>query len=416
VTPLRITYLIVFGLCVIASGFFSGSETALIGIGRERVHQLAETSRRGRRVEQLLANPDRLLSTILFANNLVNILAASIATVLFIDLVGEDWGPWISTAVVTAVILVFGEITPKSLATRFPERFSLAVATPIYRLSGVLGPVSILFIGVTRALFRVFGVKHEPHLARVTEADIRAMARLGVTGGEIESGEREIIDALFALTDRTVRELMTPRGDIVALDAPVTISALRDAISRTGHSRFPVIEGDLDRLTGLLFVKDLMSLDRDPNPDEIRRLLRAPYYIPELAPALTTLHEMRARRIALGIVLDEHGGVEGLVTVKDMMSELVGELQDEFDPGAPSAVRIGPNQWLADGRLPVEDLSDVAGVELPTGPFSTVAGLVLSLAGRIPDEGDAIDVEGLRLVVLSMDRNRIDRLRIELPG
>jgi CBS domain containing-hemolysin-like protein len=191
---------------------------------------------------------------------------------------------------------------------------------------------------------------------------------------------------------------------------------VRKAIAATGHSRFPVIEDELDRLVGMLYVKDLMSLGTDPDSDTIRRVLRAPYYVPELASALSTLQEMRSRRIALGVVMDEHGGVEGIVTVKDMMSELVGELQDEFDPGAPSAVRIGLNQWLADGRLPVEDLERTTGAELPDGPYSTVAGMVMTLAGRIPEEGDTISVDGLRIVVLTMDRNRIDRLRIERSG
>ena len=415
-TPVQIVYLVILACCVLASGFFSGSETALIGIGRERVHQLAHRSRHGRRVQDLLADPDRLLSTILVANNLANILGASVATALFIDLLGEDWGPWTATLAVTSVVLVVGEITPKSLATRYPERFSLAVATPIFHLARLIGPVSRFFVMITRGLFRLFGIKDEPHVTAVTEEDIRAMAILGVEGGEIESTEREIIDALFSLTDRTVKEIMTPRADIVALSLPVGMDDVRKAIAATGHSRFPIIEDDLDRLVGLLYVKDLMSLGNEPAPDTIRRVLRTPYYVPELASALATLQEMRSRRIALGVVMDEHGGVEGIVTVKDMMSELVGELQDEFDPGAPSVVRIGLNQWLADGRLPVEDLARTTGSDLPEGPYSTVAGMVMTLAGRIPDEGDTIVVDGLRIVVLTMDRNRIDRLRIERSG
>lgn len=413
----QIVYVVILGLCTLGSGFFSGSETALIGIGRERVHQLAARGgRRGERLAQLVAAPDRLLSTLLVANNLVNILAAAIATTLFIELMGEQWGPWLATGAVTAVILVVGEITPKSLAARYPERFSLAVAPTIWQLSRVLGPIARMFSSVTRGLFRLFRLPVDASVAAVTEDDIRAMAILGEQGGEIERTEREIIDALFGLADRPVKEVMTPRVDIYALEAPVTMEAIRTAITATGHSRFPVVRGDLDHIEGILFVKDLLRTGTEPDDADITRMVRPPYYVPESTPILRLLHQMRAGRVAFAVILDEHGGIEGAVTLKDLVAELVGELHDEYDPMAPSVVRIGTGQWLADGRLPVEDLVEATGWELPSGPYSTVGGLYMAAAGRIPREGESTELEGLVLVVVRMDRNRIDRLRIEAPS
>ena len=409
---LRIVYLVVLGLSAIGSGFFSGSETALIGIQQERVHQLARSGRRGRRVQQLVSEPDRLLSTLLVANNLVNILGAAVATTLFIDLLGESWGPWVATAVVTAFILVVGEITPKTIAARYPERFSLAVAPTIWRLSAVLGPVARFFTAITNALLRLFRVTDATSNREVTENDIRALSELGLAAGGIESIEHEIIDSLFTLADRPVKEVMTPRVDLATLEEPVTIEAVRAAVAATGHSRYPVSAGDLDDLRGVLYVKDLLQLHEEPTPAEISRLLRTPFFVPESASILRVLQDLRARRSAFAMVLDEHGGMEGIVTVKDLVAELVGELQDEYDPGAPSVTKVGPHHWLADGRVPLEDLETAVEIELPEGPYSTAAGMLMAVAGRIPEEGDLVRLDGLQFTVLQMDRNRIDRIQI----
>ena len=410
---LRIVYFVVLGFSALASGFFSGSETALIGISQERVHQLAGSGRRGLRVQQLVSDPDRLLSTLLVANNLVNILGAAIATTLFIDLVGDTWGPWVSTVAVTAVILVVGEITPKSLAARHPEQFSLAVAPTIWRLSTVLGPVARFFTAITKGLFRIFGVSTAPPTRQVTEDDIRALSELGLAAGGIESVEHEILDALFTLADRPVKEVMTPRVDITTLQQPVRIEDVRTAVAKTGHSRYPVSAGELDDLRGVLYVKDLLQLDTAPSADEIESLLRVPMFVPESASILRVLQDLRGRRSAFAVVHDEHGGVEGIVTIKDLVAELVGALQDEYDPGAPEIIRTAPEEWLADGRVAIEDVADLVGVVMPAGPYTTVAGMLMAVAGRVPGEGDNIRIDGLRFTVLQMDRNRIDRIQIE---
>lgn len=406
-------YIAILAFCAVGSGFFSGSETALIGIGRERVHQVSTLGRRGRRVAQLVADPERLLSTLLVANNLVNILGAAVATTLFIDLVGEQWGPWVSTLVVTVVVLIVGEITPKTIAARYPERFSLAVAPTIWRLSLVLSPVARLFTAVTRGLLRLFRIPTSDDDQGVTEADIKALAELSAAGGEIEAAEREIINSLFTLADRPVRDVMTPRVDIVTLGNPMTIDDVRQAVTNAAHSRFPVTGGDLDDLVGILYVKDVLRLGGEPSPTEISALVRKPTFVPESAPILQVLQDMRSRRFTIALILDEHGGVEGIVTIKDLVSELVGELQDEYDPGVPSMVQIGPDRWMADGRLPLDDLADTVGHAFPEGPYSTVGGLFLAIAGHIPSDGHQLTVDGFRMLVMRMDRNRIDRIRIE---
>lgn len=410
---IQIFYLVIFALCTLSSGFISGSETALIGIGRERVHQL--DGRRGRRVQQLVADPERTLATLLVANNLVNVLAAAVATALFISLVGAQWGPWLATVVVTAVLLVFGEITPKTLANRYPEQFALTVAPAIWQLSRFLAPIATFFGAITDRLLRLMRIPVNGDAVEVTGEDIRALAELGVLGGEIEDVEQEIIDALLDLADRPVREAMTPRPDLITLQQPVTMDDVRKAVASTGHSRYPVIDGDVDQLHGLLYVKDLLPRQDEPSSSDIHRLVRRAHFVPETTSILSTLTDMRQRRYAIACVVDEHGGVEGIVTAKDLLAELVGELQDEYDPGVPSIVRIGQRNWVADGRVTVEDLADEIDRSIPEGPYTTVAGLFMAVAGEVPDEGDSVSVDGVELTVLQMDRNRVDRVDVAAP-
>jgi putative hemolysin len=411
-----IAYLVILAVCTASSGFFSGSETALIGISRERVHILAEDSEAGRTLERLIAEPERMLSTLLVANNTVNVLSASVATILFISLAGEAWGPWLATAVMTAVLLVFGEITPKTIAARHPERFSLRVAPVIWNLSKVLAPVASFFSAITRGLLWVLRIGGEGHGDPVTDDDIRALARLGERGGHIEEAEREIIDALFHLDDRSVREVMTPRLDIVTLTIPLTGQAIRQAVSETGHSRFPVTDGDLDDLIGIVHVKDLLQNPDSQQENDLEDLIRPPNYLPETMSILDTLGEMRGNRYGMGVVVDEHGGVEGIVTIKDLVSELVGELQDEHDPNVPALKKIGAAAWIADGKLDITDLDEVLHIEVSDGPYSTVGGYIMAKFGRIPAQGDQLSDEGVRYTVLSMDRQRVARVRVERTG
>lgn len=414
-TTLQLILLVVFGLCILSSGFLSGSETAIVAVPRERAHQLAQRGKRGQRLELLLADLERTIGTLLLANNFVNILGASVATTLAIDLVGESWGPWLSTIAVTTIILIIGEITPKTLAARRPDQYALTVAGALWTLSRVLQPIARLFIAISRVILRLLGVHATHESTLVTEEDIRSMAVLGEEAGEIEEAEREIIHSLFSLADRPVRDVMTPRVDVVALQHPVSAEQVRQAVANTGHSRYPVldVDADLDHMLGVLYFKDLHRVKGEGGPEQIRRLLRQPLYVPESTPVLTALQQMQSRRVGFAAILDEHGGVEGILTIKDLVSELVGELQDEYDPGVPATVAVEGNAWIADGRVDVEELAETLGAELPEGPYATAGGLFLSVAGDIPAEGDSIEVAGYRMTVLEMDRRRIDRLRIE---
>ena len=412
----------ILALCITASGFLSGSETALIAIPRERVHQLEDKNRSGRYLAKLTSDPERTLGTILVANNFVNILGASVATVIAIQLIantfGEDagsaWGPWASTLFFTALILIVGEITPKTLAARYPDQFAMVVARPIWFLTRTISPITRVFVGIGRAILRMFGAT-DMRVSPITEEDIIAMAKLGEASGEIEAAERAIIDSVFSLSDRPVRDVMTPRVDLVSLTTPLTSEGIRSAVVRTGHSRYPVIheDGSLDQVLGIFYAKDLLRSADNLPPHRLIRLLREPHYVPESTPVLDVFQQMRQQRLGFAVVLDEHGGVDGIVTIKDLVAELVGELQDEYDPGIPEAVPIDHRTWMADGRMPVEDLAEIISVELPDGPYATIGGLFLFVSGDIPEEGAVVELDGARFTVDRMDKLRVDRIRVE---
>ena len=413
IESLRIVLLVVFALCLLSSGFLSGSETALTAVPRERVQQLAGTGRRGRRFEALVLDLEGSIITILVANNFVNILATSVAAAVAISLLGEGWGTIISTVVVTILVLVVGEVTPKTLAARYPEKYGLLAALPVWVLAVGLRPISRVFIGIGRGIIRLFRLP--PSRDRtVTLADVRALAILGESRGDIDSGEREIIERLFETAGQPVRDVMTPRVDIVTLPMPVTSGAVRRAVAATAHSRFPVVseEENLDSVRGILYAKDVLSRREELAADDILGLLRRPYYAPETTPVMRVLRDLRARRTGIAMVMDEHGGVDGLVTIKDLVGELVGGLQDEHDPHVPSALPLGDGTWVVDGRTPIDEFEEATGAVVEDGPYSTVAGLFLYLSGDIPVVGDQVEYEDLLFNVLAMDRHRISKMRV----
>lgn len=408
---LRLVLLIVFWICLMCSGFLSGSETALTAVPRERIQQLEKKGRRGARLAALATDLEGTIGTILVANNFVNILATSVAAAIAIDLAGETAGPLLSTVLVTILVLIIGEVTPKTLAARRPEAYGMIAATPIWMLSVILRPISRVFIGTGRSILRLFRVAAND-APSINRADIRALAVLGESSGDIEASEREIIERLFETADQPVREVMTPRVDIVTLTAPVSTAAVRAMVAETAHSRYLVVneEGNLDSLRGVLYAKDVLLHPQDLHPGEIMPLLRDPYYVPDSVPVMRVLQDLRARKASIAVIMDEHGGVDGLVTIKDLVGELVGELQDEYDPREPVVVEVGEGTWIADGRTPLDEFSEVVGVELPDGEYSTVAGYYLFLSGSIPEAGDRHATDDLEFTVRNMDRRRIDKL------
>ncbi len=413
--PYHLTLVGVFTACLFASGFLSGSETALTAIPRERVAQLATEGRRGERLAGLVDDLEGSIGVLLVANNFVNILATTSAAALAIYLVGDRLGAILSTILVTIAVLIIGEVTPKTLAARYPERYGMAVAIPVWALKVVLRPIAQVFIGLGQGIIRLFRLTPMSSTG-ITPADVRALAELGERGGEIEPTERKIIERLFETGDQPVREVMTPRMEIMFLTLPVSAADVRETVARTGHSRFPVVadERNPESVRGILYAKDVLGRALEPSSHQIAKLLRRPYYAPESASVRRVMEDLRENRIGLAIVTDEHGGVDGLVTIKDLVGELVGDLWDEHDPGVPSIRPAGTRVWEADGRTPIDELEVLTGLAVPDGPYSTIAGMLLSLFGRIPKTGDHVTYDGFRFTVLGMDERRIAKVGVKV--
>ena len=414
----QIVLLSILTVCLFLSGFLSGSETAVVAIPRERLDQIAASGPRGKRLSLLVAERETTIGAILLANNFVNILAAAAATLLATSLWGEAAGTIIATLSMTVLVLIFGEVTPKMLAARFPEQYGLTVANPLWAMKLVLAPLSQTFVWSGRVILSALGVRRDSE-ASVTEQDVLALAALGVAEGGINEDRSEIIGSLFETAARPIRDVMTPRVDVVALTAPLRESAIRKAVADFGHSRFPVVtaDGGLDEMLGVLYVKDLIRRPGSLSEEEFRSLVREPHFVPESAQLLDVLRDFKNRRIGFAAVVDEHGGFEGLVSAKDLVGEVMGDMSESDDPNVPRVRKVYDDLWRAEGRTPIEDVGDGLGVEIPDGPYSTLAGFMLAEHGDMMGIGDKILFFGIELIVIEKDRNRIAQVRLRrLPA
>jgi CBS domain containing-hemolysin-like protein len=393
---------------VFLSGFFSGSETALVSVNRIRLKKLAEEGDANAVVvEGLLEHPNKLLATILVGNNLVNISAAAIATSLAIDFFGSR-GVGIATGVMTFLVLVFGEITPKGYAIRNAERISLRIAKPMELLVRVLYPVVRILTAITKPLIRRFGgdVRFTPY---VTEDEIKMLVEVGEREGVIEKGEKEMIHGVFEFGETEAKEVMVPRIDMKCLSVDDSIEKAVEFVKATGHSRFPVYEKNIDNIVGILNSKDLFGRRSKAS---LRELIRPAYYVPESKKLDEILREMQERKTQMAIVVDEYGGTAGLVTLEDILEEIVGEILDEYDTEEPGVQIIEEGVALVDAKTSIDDLNDALDIDLPEEEFETVGGLIFNVLGRIPSPGDKVKINGNTMIVEKMRGRRIAKIRV----
>jgi CBS domain containing-hemolysin-like protein len=395
-------------LLVFLSGFFSGSETALVSVNRIRLKKLAEEGKaEAAMVEKLLDQPNKLLATILVGNNLVNIAAASIATSMAISYFGSR-GVGIATGIMTFLILVFGEVTPKSYAIQNAEKISLRIVRPMNFLVSVLYPLVRLLIALTKPV--ITRLSGEMHLTPyITEEEIKMLVEVGEREGVIEKGEKEMIHGVFKFGDMEAKEVMVPRIDMECLNINDTLQKAIDNVINTGHSRFPVYEKNIDNIVGVLNSKDLFG---KPLEESIRDLVRPAYYIPESKKLDEILREMQERKTQIAIVVDEYGGTLGLVTLEDILEEIVGEIMDEYDIEEPEVQIVDEGVAIVDAKADIEDLNEALGIDLPAEDFETVGGLIFNVLGRIPKPGDQVKINGNTMVVETMRGRRIAKIRV----
>jgi len=402
------------------SAYFMSSETAITAVSKVKLKQLEnEGDVRAKRLNNLLEDSTRLLSTILFGNNIAqNALAALVTTASFRWLnragLSAGWAIPLSTIVTTFLILVFAEVTPKSYAFQRAEKIALFTAVPMSVIHRLFSPFAIGITAIANSILRLFGlslVNPEPF---VIEDEIKTLVDLGEEEGVIEEEEKEIIEGVFEFSETLAREVMVPRVDIVALDVNSSFDEAIDTINMSGHSRIPVYDETIDNIVGIIYAKDLLKFFGSKNPPPLRSIMRAPYYVPETKPIDELFREMRAQKVHMAIIIDEYGGTAGLVTIEDILEELVGEIMDEYDINEEAMIeRVALDEIIVDGRMNLEELNEILGVELPAEETDTLAGFVYDHISHIPKPGEEFEYNGVIIRVEEVRGRRITKLRIK---
>jgi putative hemolysin len=402
-------------LLLILSGFFSGSETALIAANRYRLAYLARHgNKRAARVRTLVSNRERLLSTILVGNNFANIAASALATTLAINLAGER-GALYATLVMTILVLIFAEIAPKTLAARYPERMSFIVSGPIALLVKLLHPIAGAAIFLSDISLRLLGQSGAESTV-MSEEDLKGMISLGDEELTIAREKRSMLRGVFRLEDVAVEDIMVPRTKVVAIDIDAPTRDIIETIRQSGFTRFPVCRGTLDDIVGVLNSKDVFKFSDRLDELRLERLTRQPLFVPESAPMQVVLQAFQQQRQHLAMVIDEYGGVEGLVTLEDVLEEIVGEIHDEFDvPRVPQVAELADGRLRVAGACPLVFLNRRYGLGLHSEESTTLAGFVLELAGGIPEVGEKLTYGELRFIVERAQPHRVDQVLILRP-
>ncbi|HJJ50550.1 MAG TPA: hemolysin family protein [Methanocorpusculum sp.] len=404
------TNIIIFIILLIFSAFFSASEVALVAINRAKVRSLADSGKRGQRLEKLKNNPDHFLITILIGNNIANVGAAALATAVALEFFQNN-GIAIATGVVTILLLVFGEIGPKTYANRKLEFVALFVATPIYFLTLLLSPFFCIYDRLRKK-------DTSPSL---TEEEIREWIDVGEMEGAIEEEEKEMIYSVLRFNDTTAKEIMTPRPDVAVLEDTVTLEEAVTHFRETGFSRVPIYHEKTDNIVGTLNFKDLFNAySTDNRKASVKTLMLDVYCVPESKKIDVLLRELQVRRVHMAIILDEFGGFSGVVTFEDILEELVGDIMDESDGDEVSdIIQVGEGLYMVDAQVRVAQLNDRFDISLPEDPgnYETIGGLVFSQLGHIPRLGESIPLQGekITLVVTKMRGRQILKIKMILP-
>ena len=399
------------------SAFFSSSETALTTVNKIRVRTMADLGdSRAITLSKVIEQQSKMLSAILIGNNIVNISASSLMTTFTINVFGSE-AVGITTGLLTLLILVFGEITPKTMSTISAEKIALSVAKIIYWLMNVLTPVIFIVNKLSLGVLMLLKVDPNAKHDSITTDELRTIVEVGHEEGVIETEEKKMINNVFDFGDSLAKDIMVPRIDMTLVDVEATYDELIEIFREEMYTRIPVYEETTDNVIGIINVKDLLLIDDHEN-FHIRDYIREPLYTYEYKKTAELMMEMRKTFNNIVIVLDEYGATAGLITLEDMLEEIVGEIRDEYDEDEEdSLIEIGPNEYSVEGSMKLDDLNDRLELELESEDYDSVGGLVIGLLDHLPDEGEEVTEEekGIRFIVTKVDKNRIDRIKMILP-
>ncbi len=403
-------YLLVFLLCF--SAFFSASESAITAVRRSKLLSLTENFPKRKKVlDWLIEDIHRPLTITLISNNLVNIAASSVATSIAVAFFG-DKGIFLAIIAMTVLIVVFGEILPKSIAIVHADKMVL-LASPLLRVLSIpLSPVVWCLVGMVRAIGKAFHIEMSPHRVTITREEIEQMIKAGEASGSLEADEERMIRGVIEFEETRVYEIMVPRTDMVAISSTTPIAQAARTFCECGHSRLPVYETDTDHIVGILHVKDILeSLASGRADDPVSYFMREPLFVPDSAKISEVFDTMRTKKVHMAIVVDEYGGTAGLVTLEDLLEEIVGEIQDEYDEESLPVVKESENSYLVEGQLNLDDLSEYLGYPFESEEADSVAGFVLALAGRFLEPGEEVRYGPWTIEVVNVEGYRVKLLR-----
>lgn len=407
--------LLAFLLCLALSAFFSSAEAAFISLPKLRIRYLVESGVKGaRQLAKAADRPERFLATVLLGNNLVNVAAATLGTIMAVAVFGLPWGPIIATVGVTALILVFGEVIPKTLAVHRAQRLSLLYINPVRIIEWCLYPFVLALDRIGLGFIKMVAETEEDRKL-VSEGEIRSVISAGEDEGVVEEDEAEMLHKVFEFTDRPVSKVMIPRTEIAWVEQGTKLSDFLAIYAQTPYSRFPVYKDNTDNVVGILFAKDvLMKLTDNCASEEIviDGLIRPAHFVPESKHLGELLTEIRDGGYHVVIVVDEFGGIAGMVTLGQLTEEIVGDIRHELIKEDRDFVVTGDNVFQLDGGFRVEEANDELGLELPLGDYETVAGFILSRLGRIPRQGEQLKYRNLKFVITEMRGVKIEKVMV----
>jgi CBS domain containing-hemolysin-like protein len=402
-------------LLILLAAVLAAAEVIVTRTTKLRAYHLEEEGRRGAAsLVKIVENPAPYLSVLLFLLLAIHLTGTTIATVVAIRVIG-DIGEVVATAVMTVLLFVLAEVTPKTYAVLHTDRVGLRVAPLVVGLTRVFGPLSQGLIKLANVIMPGKGLPEGPF---VTEADIKAMAEVASEEEQIEEEEKELIHSIFEFGDTVVREVMTPQPDVVAIEESGSLDEVLDLVIRHGYSRIPVFRGGLDEIVGIVYAKDVLrEIHAGRDGRSLRDLARRAYFVPESKKVADLLRDMQKEKVHVAIVVDEFGSVAGIVTLEDLLEEIVGEIADEYDREEPQVEPAGDGRFRVNARLPVDELNELLDMHLPNEEWDTVGGLMMGILGRLPTQGERVEFEGLRFTAERVQGRRIGKVLIErVPG
>lgn len=406
--------IVVLVLLLAGSGFFSSAETAMISFSKIRLRHLVEEGNpQAIKIQKLADKPNQTLGAILVGNNIVNIGASALATSIFIRLFGNT-GVGIATGIMTLLVLIFGEITPKSLATTYSEKISLKISGFLTVYTAIMRPIVSALLVITKLFSKLIGADASLSKILLTEEELKTMVHVGHQEGVLEATEKEMIYNVFDFGDAQVREVMTPRADMIALEVSANYEKVIETLQEDHFSRIPIYSDNTDNIVGVLYIKDLIINQVSEENFDIQKYMRAPLFTFEFKRTNDLFKEMRIRRVPIAIVLDEYGGTAGIVTFEDLIEEIVGDIKDEYDDHEEEIEIINDHEYIVGGTLRIDEFNDFidSDMDIESEDFDSIGGFVVGEFGYIPEVGEFLDYGGVKFVVEEVEKNRIEKLRI----